>query len=184
LVNRKRDETEMPWFTENSFRLKVKKSVEPVAFTARIANKETLEKFDNIAIKAGYKRNELLNMVIEKFVQEARIIETDSQEDQILKEKYNDLDRLLRLHMNKEIKIGLNRDELGKEQKYYKLLDYNLSLNEKKLKLKFQWQDDNNFSDELTMTFENIYDIAYQGNGSVYKVWIYMPEENWRFYLK
>src|SRR5579875_4217836 len=117
----------MPWFTENSFRLKVKKSVEPVAFTARIANKETLEKFDNIAIKAGYKRNELLNMVIEKFVQEARIIETDSQEDQILKEKYNDLDRLLRLHMNKEIKIGLNRDELGKEQKYYKLLDYNLS---------------------------------------------------------
>lgn len=168
----------MPWLKDSFFRLKMKENVEPVAFTARIADKRTLEKFDRIAIDAGYKRNELLNLVIEKFVHEAVVEEMDEKELNELNNKFDELSQILKLAVNKNIKIGLNEDELGRERRYFNLSDYEISFEDKSLKLKLEGEEDIFFR-----SFNEIYDIAYYENDLHFKVWIYMPDNNWRFYL-
>lgn len=176
----------MSWFSEGKFRLNIKEDVKPVAFTARFSDKSILEAFDEIAKKSKYTRNELLNIVVEKFVNEVEIVESDNQEDELLIENFSQLIELLKRHINKEIKIPLNGEEHGNgcENEYYRLIDYSFFMNERKLILEFKGQDETEFNKIHTLTIDNIIDISCRENNLVFRIWLYTPNGNWKFYLK
>ena len=168
----------MSWLKENIFRLKQKENVEPATFTCRISDKSVLAEFDKIAINAGYKRNELINIVLEKFVKEAITEEMDEMDVDILQKRFTELDSILKKAVNKGIRMALTEDDLGIERIAYDLEDYSISFNEKKINLKVVGQDGIH-----SKSFKDVYDIAYVENDLHYKVWIYMTDVNWRFYL-
>lgn len=168
----------MSWLKENVFRLHQKENVEPATFTCRISDKSVLDEFDKIAINAGYKRNELINIVLEKFVKEAVTEEMDEMDVNILQERFAELESILKKAVNKRIRMALTEDDLGMERITYELEDYSISFNDKKINLKVVGEDG-----VQSKTFKDVYDIAYAENDLHYKVWIYMPDINWRFYL-
>lgn len=174
----------MYWLTEGIFRLKRNSDTKPAAFTARFKDKNLLDEFDEIAKKSKYTRNELLNLVVDKFVDEVEMVELDSAENLSLKENFIELENLLKRHINKEIKIARNKDEQGRENGFYQLLDFSISFNENTLLLKFKGQDEEDYNDVQIMTFDNIIDLACQKNNSLFRIWLYRPNSNWKFYLK
>ena len=168
----------MSWLKENVFRLNQKKNVEPASFTCRIADKSVLDRFDKIATDAGYKRNELLNIVLGKFVNEAEVEQMDENNTEILLARFTELESILKKAVNKRIRLALTRDDLGMERISYNLEDYVISFDKKEINLKVEGE-----AGVQSITFKDIYDIAYVENDIHYKVWIYMPDINWRFYL-
>lgn len=174
----------MSWFSEGIFRLEKKEEVKPIAFTVRLSDIELLHKIDGIAKKSNYTRNELINLILHKFSDEVEIADINNQENERIAKNYNQLDRILKKHINKEIKIALNKNEHGNERIFYKLLDYSLSLKKQQLIVKFIGQDAQDFKNAHTISFENIYDFVCEENLNMYRVWIYTLNGNYRFHLK
>lgn len=168
----------MSWFSSNVFKINRKKSVEPASFTCRISDKSILEEFDEMARKGGYNRNEFLNIVLERFVKETRLEIVDEEVEEELSERFEVLETLLKKFMNRRIRLALTRDDLGMERNSYILVDNSVTFKDKKITINVI--DDKTY---YTKTFDKIYDIAFNENDVHYKVWIYMEDITWRFYL-
>lgn len=152
-----------------------KKKNEDHSFSVRLKEKDILDKLDRIASSSGYTRNDLINIVLKKFVDEAEIMKS---EEETMLSYFKGLDQYLYATIGGEILIAIGREELGRERNRYTLINYELSIKNHFLRL--EMEKDDNYYEKI---FTNIYDIRYNDLEGRLKTWIYMREVNWRFYL-
>lgn len=104
--------------------------------------------------------------------------------EEALEDYYNFLDQLLKATKKGSIMIGITNGRVGREtgRDIYRILDYDISLSGKYLSLKLERDEE-----EWLITFSKIKDIKFSDCGSKeegrMKIWIYMENETWRFYL-
>lgn len=93
-------------------------------------------------------------------------------------EHYIFLDKYLFCTLEREIKIGLTLDEVGREDKRYILKDYELSYLDKYLRISLERK-----GDKYPISFPKIKEISFGGCDDNLKTWICMERDMWRFYL-
>jgi hypothetical protein len=138
-------------------------------------------------VEEGEKENTEAEMLLNKILYERYEIIEDIKIKRKNKEKkdkdliiyYKLLNRYLYASLNRNIKIGKTNDSIGRCEKKYILKDYFLSKVTSSLSLKLERNEE-----YIPISFKNIEDITMSDTGDTIKIFIYMPNENWRFYLE
>jgi len=129
--------------------------------------------------------NLLASILAERFElrTEQKVEQQKEEEHQvILKESYIDLDRYLYSNINRNVKIGITNELIGREPSNcnYILRDYKLSMVDKYLRLELERN-----GEVYPISFRSILDIKFNNNAEFLNTWVYIPEPlgTWRFYL-
>lgn len=120
----------------------------------------------------NYQLEHLINDYLKELLEDSD--EEIEEEDNDLDDKYKWLDRKLFCNLEKEICIGINSSMVGSYEYKYILNKYTINGVYNSIRLYLKRKDD-----EFVIDFNHIENIDWNGN----KVWIYMQEHNWRFYL-
>lgn len=126
-------------------------------------------------IKEGYniyQLEHLINDYLKELLEDSD--EQIEEEDKDLDDKYKWLDKILFCNLEREICMGINSSMVGSYEYNYILKKYIINGIDNSMRLYLKRKDD-----EFVIDFNDIEDIDWNGN----KVWIYMQENNWRFYL-
>ncbi|MDP4144176.1 MAG: hypothetical protein Q8936_06770 [Bacillota bacterium] len=139
-----------------------------------------LEKVDANNDEAKFLVNRIISDYFSRLEKEEKEKKEAEERESELVDYYLMLDKYLYATLNQRIDIGITNGRVGKEgdNDVYELKDYKLSLGYKFLTL-FLSRD----KEIYPITFYDIQDIRFLDCGDRIKTWIYMPHQNWRFYL-
>lgn len=141
--------------------------------TITIYNPEVLQELNLKAQKQSTTIDDLASTILCNYLKNK-----ESQVDLAeLRKQYILLDKYLFSTLNRKIKIGITKDEIGRENKMYILKDYKMSLPDRSITLKLERKED-----IYPITFYNIKEIGTQGTDEL-KTWLYMDDQTWKFYL-